>query len=442
MTRSDALAPRLAPARPMAATTKQSHWPVAPLVLACVVCYPLAAATLCVNPDGSAGCQKTIGAAVAAASPGDTVNVAAGTYKEDLNIFQPITLIGANAASTIIDATGLANGIYVDGIDNPNLANVFISGFTVQNANFEGILVTNASAVTISGNIVTNNDKNIVLSETAPACPGLPDFETGETFDCGEGIHLLGASHSTVANNTVHSNAGGILITDDTAAAHDNVVTGNTVTDNDFDCGITLASHPPAMVSGSQTALGVYNNHVIGNQSLRNGAGGAGAGVGIFASAPGTAAYGNVVADNQISGNGIPGVSIHGHTPGQNLNDNVIIGNTISNNGADNGDTPTPGPAGINVAGISPISGMIIAGNTITMETFDVAVNIPGQIDVHRNSFSGAIGILNLGRGTVNADGNYWGCGTNPASLLGAFAGCATTSGNVPVNSWLTAAPQ
>lgn len=74
-------------------------------------------------------------------------------------------------------------------------------------------------------------------------CPGIPAFETAEGFDCGEGIHLSGVEHSTVANNYVVKNAGGILLSDDTRTTHHILVSGNTVLENAFDCGITLASH-------------------------------------------------------------------------------------------------------------------------------------------------------------------------------------------------------
>jgi len=410
--------------------------------LSMAFCYSAGAADLCVNASGATGCSKTIQAAVTAASPNDTINVAPGTYKEAVTIGKPLSLISSESTKTIIEAAGLGVGIYVDGISNKGLANVIISGFTVQNANFEGILVTNASAVTISGNIVINSDKALKFAGDSSTCPGIPAFETGEDFDCGEAIHLLGVDHSTVINNTVQNNAGGILLSDDTGATHDNLIIGNVVTNNVLDCGITLASHVPAAVAGSQTALGVYQNTVTGNQSIKNGTLGEGAGVGIFASAPGTAAYGNVVSNNLLTGNGIPGVAIHGHTPQQNLNNNIIIGNTISANGADLADTPTSGPAGINVAGISPITGTVIMQNVFTQETLAVVINAPGDARIHQNTFpGGGIGVANLRGAAVNADANYWGCPSDPTLSISAFARCSLTSGPVTVGSWLTAAP-
>lgn len=46
---------------------------------------------------------------------------------------------------------------------------------------------------------------------------GLLARETAEGLDCGEGIHLSATSYSMIANNVSEGNAGGILITDNTA---------------------------------------------------------------------------------------------------------------------------------------------------------------------------------------------------------------------------------
>ena len=61
-------------------------------------------------------------------SPNDSINVAAGTYKETVTIGKPLSLIGADSSKVIIDATGLGNGIYVDGIDNKGAGRSFYFG--------------------------------------------------------------------------------------------------------------------------------------------------------------------------------------------------------------------------------------------------------------------------------------------------------------------------
>ncbi|MGH9431048.1 MAG: NosD domain-containing protein [Terriglobia bacterium] len=375
---------------------------------------------LCVNPRGTKGCYAKIGQAVAAASPNDTIQVAAGLYKEDVIVGIPLSLIAANRGA-VIDATGLPNGVYIDGMDNPGLVNVVVAGFTIRNANFEGILATNASSVTLLGNNVMENDKS--LNPSGGVCPGLPPFETEEGFDCGEGIHLSGVDHSIVANNTSANNSGGILLSDDTAATHDILVTGNLVLNNPYDCGITLASHPPA--TGS-SPFGVYHNTIISNVSNRNGlAVGGGAGIGIFDSVPGAANYQNVVSNNRLIGNGLPGVAMHSHTPGQTLTDNVIVGNFIMSNGPDSGDAQTPGPTGINVFGVSPATGTVVSQNTIVKESVDVAVKTPAAVDVHLNNLlGGGTGVDNLGGGTSSATENYWGCPAGPGAK-----GCSSAAG-------------
>ena len=223
-------------------------------------CVPLSAATLCVNPGGTGGCFSTIQHAVSHASANDTIEVAPGTYKEDVIIPKPLSLVGDNRQNTTSDAKGLPNGIYIDGINHPGLGNVVVSGFTVENANFEGILVTNAFSVTLWNNRVINNNKSLNIS--AATCPGLPSFETAEGEDCGEGIHRIAVYQSVVSDNVVEHNSGGILLSDETAATHDNLIATNRVNGNPFDCGITLASHPPA--SGDKP-LGVFHNTISHN---------------------------------------------------------------------------------------------------------------------------------------------------------------------------------
>ena len=414
---------------------------------------PVSAATICVNAKPKPGCYLTITAGITAAQPHDTVQVAQGTYHEEVIINKSLSLVGFGASNTILDASSNNNGvgIYVDGMDNlrtqdiadgnlSGLSDVVVRGFTVTNAKFEGILVSNASNVMVVENHVTGN--NTILDAQNQLCGGLPDWETSEGFDCGEGIHLVAVDHSLVADNRVDHNAGGILLTDETGPNHDNQIVENTVTENPIDCGITLASHKPAP-NYALTPYGVFHNTIAFNESTRNGVGalGNGVGIGLFTSGghANTATYGNVVIGNRTTENGHTGIALHAHRNGAILIDNVIVGNYIARNGADTGDTSTSGPTGVNVsAGNSavPLTGTVISGNAINDEAIDVAVKTPAQIEIHLNNLQGdgAAGVSNLGGGAVNATQNWWGCAGGPTAQ-----GCSTVQGaDIIFTPWLT----
>ena len=393
------------------------------------------AADRCVDASGKGGCSTTIGAAVAAAAPGDVIRVASGSYHEDVVIGTSLSLLGQSPENTIIDATGLLNGVNVDGHGHPGLAHVIVSGFTVQNANAQGIVGTDASDVTSSNNRLRGNDRS--LDPVNLVCPSLPPyFQAGEGFDCGEGIHLSGVDHSIVSDNDVHNNAGGILISDDTGPNHDNLISGNTVEDNPYDCGITIASHH-FNLGPTDPSVGIYHITVVGNTSARNGLiSGEGAGVGLFTGPPGGQNNGNVIINNTLTDNALPGVALHTHAPFQSLNNHLIMGNQISGNGPDS-DPGTTVPTGISIfSPVVPLTGIVIAQNVFKREGIDIGSNVVSgsTIAAHHNSFFGAVGIDNIAGGTINASGNWWKCPGGPGAN-----GCSTISGTgITVAPWLT----
>ena len=320
-----------------------------------------------VSPSGtdvgdctSAAC-RTIGYAVAQASGGDAILVAAGTYHESVVVHKRLALIGDHATIDAQGQTAPPNGVVIAGAAT---AGSSLSGFTIVNAGLEGVFVNLTSRVTIENNVVMHND---AYGPFAPECIDQPD-------DCGEAIHLQSVTNSTVRGNNVHDNIGGILLTDENGPTSGILIMANRVADNTLDCGITLASHWFQLGSPvSPDRGGVYQNTIVGNTSTGNGA----AGIGVFAGPPGAAAWGNQVTNNTSRNNGFAGIMIHSHTPFQYVNDNVVTSNTMSGNGTDD-DTPADdAPAGISIFadvahGATPIARTVVAGNTISDEHYGI----------------------------------------------------------------------
>jgi hypothetical protein len=391
------------------------------------------ATVVCVRPDGRNGCYSTIGAAVAFAEQTNAteVMVYSGTYNEGVVLSGLISLVAADHAEVIIDASGQPNGIFVNGLSQaPNefvgLGTV-IRGFKVRNAQFEGILIANDSDVTLIDNEVTHND--LALDINAGACPGIPGFETSEQEDCGAGIHLIAVSGSSIAHNRVWDNAGGILITDETGPSLSNFIAENDVHDNPYDSGITMASYAPAtsVVPSATTSYGVYNNVVAHNHSWSNGnkPPGSGAGIGIFATSPGTAAYANVVIDNDIRNNGAGGVAMH-LTPSETLSlsaSNQILGNFFAANGQDPGNPQSDGPTGISFS--IPYTSLFSYGTPTTMvlanrfkdESKDVVISSlnpnGGFLLAHLNNFAPTFGIYEAFL-DLDDSSNWWNCPSGP----------------------------
>ncbi|MCW2975342.1 MAG: hypothetical protein JWM06_623 [Actinomycetia bacterium] len=319
-----------------------------------------------VSPSGSdsnscsaAAPCKTIGRAVAQAGAGSMIVVGPGTYPEQVTVSRQLVLDGHGAT---IDASGKINGIILSG---PASAGSIVQGFTVENAIGEGILAVSTSNLGILNNTVMGNDRGANTTVT-PACTKVGDVPG----DCGEAVHLMGVASSRVVNNDIHNNVGGVLLTDEVGPTHDNLVASNNIHDNAEDCGITLPSHNPLATTDPSRA-GVYGNLILGNVTERNG----GAGIGMFAPAPGMASYNNQVTGNTVRNNGEAGIAIHAHAPGQNVSGNAIVGNTISGNGVDP-DADSKATVGIAILTVDPSSGTI-SGNFINDEHFGVFVNGP-----------------------------------------------------------------
>lgn len=303
------------------------------------------------------------------------------------------TAIDLEGNGATIDATGSPNGIQI------LASGTTVDGFTIENADFEGILVGNSSSdatgspvsdVTIDNVDVTANDQGLAAVPQVGECASTP----GGPGDCGEGLHLNSVTDSTIEHSTIADNAGGILLTDEFGPNSGNVIDHDTILDNTDDCGVTLASH---------TSNGVFDNTVTHNVADGNGVAGQGAGYLIAGGGPGTVAYGNVIAHNEASGNGLGGVTIHQHFVGD-LNDNVIEFNQLSNNNVDGDFDFSPAdPATTDIIVASgpaegippflfpgPLTGTVIEHNQLDDAAIGIwTLNAPSTID--HNQFGSGI---------------------------------------------------
>lgn len=379
-------------------------WAVALAALALVVTAAPATAgsgpdgALYVSTHGSAGkpgknCGtasfSSIGDAVSAANAGDTIVVCPGTYREDVLVQKPLTLISQNAT---IDATGLENAMQVVSSD------VTVRGFRLANANGEGLLIGIDSFADIgllppSSPVLTGvHVENVEAVNDDRGFNGTENGNCKYPGDCGGGIHLNVVEHSSVTGSQVVGNADGILLTDDYGPNAHNLIQGNYVADNRTECGIVLPGHNGNAVSfvrnpdGSLTVTGrnpdqggVFDNVVRGNVAIDNGTatappqfggvGGSGGGIGVFGSGPGTGAYDNLLEDNYLAGNGLAGITFHAHHPGgEDINGNDIVGNVFATNNVA-GDTFDGGisnfpTTGIAIYSVPPVQ-LTIANNAI-----------------------------------------------------------------------------
>jgi parallel beta-helix repeat protein len=194
--------------------------------------------------------------AVKAASPGDTIFVKAGIYREwYITLKNNLSLIGENKYNTIIDGRGLGRIFYLF-----NTHDVTITGFTIQNSSrgTAGIWIQSSTKNKIYNNIIKIHESGVYSINSYGNL-----IEDNWVTNNYEGIILsAGCKGNKIRNNNITNNnlyvgvgylGAGVDLTN---GARDNEVEKNNITQNPY--GISISNE---------------SNSIFGNQIIENGVG-------------------------------------------------------------------------------------------------------------------------------------------------------------------------
>lgn len=302
--------------------------------------------------------QGEIQKAIDAASPGDTVEIPSGIYYENILIYKPITLLGEDPETTIIDGGGGSKdgGLSAKNVVKITSNDVTISGFTMRNGEADGVVFV-SSNVAVTNNIITQNNGTGIRSSKSL------EFILNETDNIIHG--------NTITNNTY----GGIAV-----RFNNDLQISNNDIQNNGDVGIQVLDSSNVTVSDNT----VHHNHIAGihiwlsrncevlDNSITDTMNVNGWGTGIKLSTT----VDSTVVNNQISDNEASGIILYGNSVRCTLEKNVVTHNCINTENAawgivasdgydhvilDNSITKNPSYA----LGMIDIPGSVIQGNMI-----------------------------------------------------------------------------
>jgi len=320
------------------------------------------------------GQYASIQSAINAARSGDTVEVAAGVYNENITLKNGVTVQGSGADVCTIQGNGTTTTVFANQITQP----AAISGFTItggvgyvvswsENRIMGGGLFADSSVLTISGNNIVSN--------TAQIGGGIA------LLNCHVNLtgNTISANNATTANAKSINMGGGIYLYDTQGDIANNAVLQNTVSSGAYDP--TLVDPNGHMAPGGGICL-VFSKNV---------------GAITFS--------GNTISNNTATGSQFYGGGIYLYQASSGLTNSIAItGNTISQNqGLDGG--------GIVVLQCSPV----ISGNTITANSGHWGGGLYGYSGggtISNNTFSGnsAVAIrvgVNTGGGGILCDEGF-----------------------------------
>ncbi|MDH3626142.1 MAG: MopE-related protein [Acidobacteriota bacterium] len=151
-------------------------------------------------PDGTLGFPyRTIQQGIIAASVGDLVSVAAGTYNETILMSDGVSVSGESATNTIIDGTGLQNSVVTF---NGTRQNPRLTDFTIRGGSGDRIGELGNVGIFAGGGILISNSSPSIID-----CI-IEDNLLNVDIGFGGGIYILNESPETplIRNSTIRNN--------------------------------------------------------------------------------------------------------------------------------------------------------------------------------------------------------------------------------------------
>jgi parallel beta-helix repeat protein len=217
----------------------------------------LAQRTITVCPQG---CQYAkIQEAINAASEGDTIQVKAGTYQENLTIIKRLTLQGEGKDKVTIQGTVTIlstklvtlSGFTVkggQGVHIEDSTTVVLSDNAFVESTVEGLLAR-SSSITVRGNLISRNKSHGLLLVL-----GSKALITGNTITSngGDGINIV-ASQADIRDNIVRDNGGCGVRADADSTVTGSVTSANFGATRAEACATRLLSLTPSHPRGPLT---------------------------------------------------------------------------------------------------------------------------------------------------------------------------------------------